>query len=132
EGYSTSDSNPARSSGGGGGGGGGCFIATAAFGSPMDKHVQILKEFRDVYLLKSRPGAAFVKTYYKYSPPVADIIAKHGILKSVVRIGLMPLILFGYITIHISMVVQIMFFILIIGAVISLKFKSQNPPLTMD
>lgn len=31
---------PPPSSGDGGGGGGGCFIATAAFGSPMERHVQ--------------------------------------------------------------------------------------------
>ncbi len=105
EGYSP----PSSSSGGGGGG---CFIATAAFGSPIDKHVQILKDFRDIYLLKSRHGVAFVKTYYKYSPPIANVIARHGILKNVVRIGLMPIILFGYIAIHASLIQQILIFFL--------------------
>ncbi len=103
-------------SGSGSSGGSGCFIATAAFGSPMEKHVQILKEFRDVYLLKSRAGIAFVNAYYKYSPPIADVIARHGVLRSVVRIGLMPLICFGYLVVYASVIQQIM--ILMISLII--------------
>ena len=86
--------------GGGGGGGGGCFIATAAFGSSMEKHVTILKDFRDNYLLPSTMGRIFVNTYYKYSPAVAHFIEKHETLRGVVRLGLMPLVVISYSTIH--------------------------------
>ena len=105
-------------SSGGGGGGGGCFIATAAFGSPMEKHVQILKDFRDQYLLHSMPGRAFVKAYYKYSPPIADVIARHTPLRAIVRIGLMPLILFGYLIIHVSLFYRILIFLLLMGMMV--------------
>jgi hypothetical protein len=73
------------------GGGGGCFIATAAFGSKFEKHVQILRQLRDVYLLPYRIGHAFVNAYYKYSPPVADFIAAHDTLRTMVRWSLLPL-----------------------------------------
>jgi hypothetical protein len=76
----------------GGGGGGGCFIATAAFGSYLDPHVMVLRHFRDDVLLKSGPGAAFVKLYYTYSPPVADFIRDHDALRTSVRVALTPLI----------------------------------------
>jgi len=76
----------------GGGGGGGCFIATAAYGSYLDPHVMVLRHFRDNVLLQSELGTAFVKFYYKHSPPIADFIAKHGTLRMVMRLALTPLI----------------------------------------
>src|SRR5262249_36600880 len=52
------------------GSGGGCFIATAAFGTPMAQEVQILCAFRDQYLLTNWLGQAFIALYYRYSPPL--------------------------------------------------------------
>jgi len=56
----------------GGGGGGGCFIDTAAFGSELERPVQILSKFRDRRLLSNRFGRWLVDLYYKLSRPVAD------------------------------------------------------------
>ena len=75
---------------GGGGGGGGCFIATAAYGSYLDSHVDTLRSFRDQYLETNPIGSAFVSLYYKVSPPMADFIEKHPALKPIVRAELMP------------------------------------------
>ena len=76
----------------GGGGGGGCFIATAAFGSPLAEEVTILKSFRDNFLLKNTLGRYFVKLYYKFSPPFADYLRKHESLKTAVRHTLIPIV----------------------------------------
>jgi uncharacterized repeat protein (TIGR02543 family) len=78
---------------------GGCFIATAAYGSPLDPHVQVLRDFRDKYLMTNKPGQAFVRFYYKYSPPIANFIERHKVLKSCVRILLIPLITVSYLTV---------------------------------
>ncbi|MFC1911182.1 X2-like carbohydrate binding domain-containing protein [Chloroflexota bacterium] len=67
-----------------------CFIATAAYGTPMAEEIQILREFRDEYLLTNPVGQALVDIYYGTSPPVAEFITEHPSLKSVVRAGLLP------------------------------------------
>jgi hypothetical protein len=88
---SASDTPPA----GGGGGGGGCFIATAAFGSYFDPYVMVLREFRDTFLMTTRPGRAFVRWYYRTSPSIADRIRTSEALKAGVRGLLMPLVCFS-------------------------------------
>ncbi|MDL1957729.1 MAG: PKD domain-containing protein, partial [Candidatus Desulfofervidus auxilii] len=72
--------------------GGNCFIATAAFGTPMAKEVEILRKFRDKYLLTNPYGRKFVELYYKYSPSIANYIRDKETLKAIVRLSLKPLI----------------------------------------
>ena len=69
-----------------------CFIATAAYGSPLSQDVKLLRAFRDQYLLTSEPGRKVVEFYYATSPPVADFIREHEMLRGVVRTGLEPLV----------------------------------------
>jgi hypothetical protein len=86
------------------GGKSGCFIATAAFGSPMELHVQILRDFRDRYLLNFKLGQNFVKLYYKISPPIADTISKNEALRTIARWCLMPFIGIAYLTVMFGIV----------------------------
>ncbi len=72
--------------------GGGCFIATAAYGSYLHPQVQLLRNFRDEYLLTNAPGRAFVALYYRCSPPLAAVIARHPVLRGVVRLALTPVV----------------------------------------
>lgn len=84
--YAAAESSPASSSGSR------CFIATAAFGSPMAPEVAVLRAFRDTWLLTNSPGRIFVEFYYWISPPIADFISRDENLKRITRIVLTPLI----------------------------------------
>ena len=65
----------------------GCFIATAAYGTDTAKEIDILREFRDAILLPNSLGAKFVSFYYKTSPPIANFISQHEVLRTAVRVG---------------------------------------------
>jgi len=67
-----------------------CFIATAAYGTPMAEQVDVLRDFRNQYLITNPVGEALVEFYYKVSPPMAEFITKHPALKPVVRAALVP------------------------------------------
>jgi len=67
-----------------------CFIATAAYGTPMAEEIGILRQFRDEYLLTNPIGATLVEFYYGVSPPIAQFITEHPSLKPIVRAGLLP------------------------------------------
>jgi preprotein translocase subunit YajC len=67
-----------------------CFIATAAYSTPMAEEIQILREFRDECMLTNPLGRALVDLYYKVSPPIAKFITGHPALKTIVRVGLLP------------------------------------------
>ena len=70
----------------------GCFIATAAYGSVLEPHVAALRRFRDEYLARTELGRAFIRYYYRQSPPVAALIARHASLRLLVRALLTPIV----------------------------------------
>ncbi|MEE8492855.1 MAG: SBBP repeat-containing protein, partial [Nitrospirales bacterium] len=90
--------DPTVSNGGGfsggvtGGGGGGCFIATAAYGSPLAADVLVLRELRDRYLVTNAPGQFMVAAYYRLSPPLARLIAEDEMLRATTRGALRPVV----------------------------------------
>ncbi|MGI9307985.1 MAG: CFI-box-CTERM domain-containing protein [Gammaproteobacteria bacterium] len=73
----------------------GCFIATAAFGADWVAEVQILRDFRDRYLLSNAPGRSFVAWYYRYGPTAAHYLNEHAQFKPLVRAALWPLVVFA-------------------------------------
>ena len=63
----------------------GCFIATAAYGTSTAEQLDVLREFRDGVLLKSTVGSRLVDLYYQVSPPIADFISEHSVVRTLVR-----------------------------------------------
>ncbi len=64
---------------------GGCFIATAAYGTPFEPKIDVLRDVRDDVLMEYILGRGFIKLYYAISPPIANIISKYEWMRSIVR-----------------------------------------------
>ena len=104
--------------------GGGCFIATAAFGSPMEKNVVILKRFRDCFLETNGIGRTLVQAYHRYSPPAADFISRHESLRFFVRWSLLPIIGVSWLSLHAGLVPAVAVTVLLIVLITLLCFAA--------
>lgn len=69
-----------------------CFIATAAFDVVRNGKVDVLREFRDRYLMPTALGQRLVNAYYTHSPAIAERIAGSAWLRGLVRVLLLPVI----------------------------------------
>jgi len=73
-----------------------CIIATAAYGSELDPHVQFLRSFRDNFALKTFAGSKFMDVfnawYYSFSPSVASFISTSEVLRAATRVTIYSLI----------------------------------------
>ncbi len=84
-----------------------CFVATASFGSLLHPGVRILRDFRDTFLVQTTGGQGLVDLYYAVSPPLADWIARHELLRFVVRLILLPCIGFAWLAMRVGMVLAL-------------------------
>jgi peptide/nickel transport system substrate-binding protein len=84
-----------------------CLIATATYGSELSPEVQLLRNFRDNSLEKSKIGSSFLIVfnawYYSFSPRVANFINDHLIAREVMKGILYPLIAFIFLSSRVYM-----------------------------
>ena len=62
-----------------------CFVATAAFGTPLQAEIQILREWRDNELSFSIAGRQFIDIYYKMGPHLARLVEKNKFIARISR-----------------------------------------------
>jgi hypothetical protein len=72
-----------------------CFVATAAYGSPLASEVSVLRRLRDRHLQTNAIGRAFVRAYYARGAALADQLRGHDGLRGIVRRMLEPLVAFA-------------------------------------
>jgi hypothetical protein len=70
----------------------GCFIATAAYGTPLAKELDALRTVRDRALLTNPLGRLAVASYYAMSPPIAGAISSDERLRAGARSLLRPIV----------------------------------------
>lgn len=69
-----------------------CFVATAAYGSPLAAEIGVLRQVRDRYLASHGLGRALIDVYYSFGPSLADVIGAHEWLRGVARTLLSPIV----------------------------------------
>jgi hypothetical protein len=62
-----------------------CFIAGATYGSQCAPEVLRFRAFRDRYLATTRRGRLFIAIYNRFSPPLAQVVAKRNFPRTVSR-----------------------------------------------
>jgi len=79
-----------------------CLIATATYGSELAPEVQLLRNFRENSILRTKAGSnfmvAFNAWYYSFSPYVAAYINTHSVERTIVKGVLYPMIGILYLT----------------------------------
>lgn len=101
----------------------GCFIATAAYGADWAAEVKILRDFRDRYLMNTSAGRAFVDRYYRYGPVAADVISDRETLRWLVRMLLLPIVVFALIISGVSFGISVLIFGLVATLMISVGVR---------
>ena len=69
-----------------------CVIMAVATGSLLESYIELLREFRDRFLLNTISGQAIVSLYEQFSPPLVWIIEQHESLRVLVRLLLWPFV----------------------------------------
>jgi hypothetical protein len=69
-----------------------CFVATAAYGTPLAEEIGALRRLRDRQLANNLFGRAFVAAYYRLGPALADVVREHASLRAAARALLAPLV----------------------------------------
>jgi len=116
-------------SGGGTSGGDGddCFIATAAYGTPLHPHLGLLREFRERYLRTTSAGRFFLSIYERYGPSLAALIDRSEILKGLTRIALLPVLGLCILILHTGPLPLIAFFVALCVLVVYQVRRRKSP-----
>jgi hypothetical protein len=101
--------------------GGFCFLATAAYGTPLAEDIDLLRRFRDGWLLTSAPGRAFVTFYYEHSPPLARAIRQSPLLAAATRVLLVPLVFLAWFLVELGLLGKLTVLAVSWGAVRSVR-----------
>jgi len=84
-----------------------CFVTTAAYGDADHPVVEMLRQFRDRFLLPTDPGKALVQYYYEVGPSLAAAIEDKPIACLFVRLLLTPVAGFAFLALSCPVLIPV-------------------------
>jgi hypothetical protein len=69
-----------------------CFVASAAYGTPLAEEVSVLRRLRDRHLMTNALGRELVRSYYQHGASAAQVVRNHDTVRGVVRALLEPVV----------------------------------------
>jgi prepilin-type N-terminal cleavage/methylation domain-containing protein len=103
-----------------------CFVATAAYGDAAHPMVQILRDFRDTYLINWPGGRWFVKEYYEHGPALANIIRNQPLTMWAVRCLLAPVVILVFCLMYTPLAIPFILLVSIILTTVLLAVKRRG------
>jgi hypothetical protein len=100
-----------------------CFIASAAYGDEWNPKLELLREFRDQILERSKTGHRFVQWYYSWSPKAAYWLFENPGYKTLVRAALFPLVEAARVALWLRNNMWILGVLFLFGTAVVLKFR---------
>jgi len=102
-----------------------CFVATAAYGDAAHPMVQILRDFRDTYLINRPAGRWLIKEYYEHGPALADMIRNQPPAMWAARCLLAPVVVVAFCLIYAPLAIP---FILLVSIILTSALFSISRP----
>ncbi|UCD72248.1 MAG: S8 family serine peptidase [Syntrophobacterales bacterium] len=103
-----------------------CFIATAAYGSPHGRSIDLLRILRDEYLMAHPIGRGGIALYYRYSPIMAEFIADCPAMRKGVRLILSPFVAFSAVMVETTAFQKGFIFCFIVGFLLGMTLLSKG------
>jgi hypothetical protein len=101
----------------------------------MAGEIEILRQFRDEYLLTNPLGQALVGFYYRISPPIAEFITERPSLKPIVRVGLLPAVAMSTLAVNAApaekaAIIGLLVLVAVVLAIWTIRWRSRGPEYT--
>ncbi len=92
----------------------GCFVATAAYGDPGHPMVQVLRDFRERYLLPWEGGRCLVRQYLEHGPGAAELIRNRPLAMWSVRFLLAPVVALTFLLVYAPLAIPLLLLVSLI------------------
>lgn len=103
-----------------------CFVTTAAYGDADHPVVEVLRRFRDRFLLPTEAGKTLVRFYYEAGPSLASAIEDNPIACLLVRLLVTPMAGFALLALYCPILIPLLLLLSWVAARLAVRALAQQ------